>query len=148
MTVACKNSADIPAGQIAQATRTGHSNAWNDHYNVDRPYTANGLNQLTNAGATSLTYDARGNLASSGADAYGYTSENMLRTGPGGATAAYDPLGRLQRTASTANAATTFGYDGLDLIGEYGAGGSVLRRPPRFAICPANRSLVAPRPRH
>ncbi len=48
------------------------------HYNVDRPYGTNGLNQLTSSGAVALGYDGRGNLTSSGSTLYGYTSENRL----------------------------------------------------------------------
>jgi hypothetical protein len=67
-----------PASQIANVTHSNDVYAWNGHYNVDRNYTPNGLNQLTTAGSTSLGYDARGNLTTSGASAYTYTSENLL----------------------------------------------------------------------
>ncbi len=30
-----------------------------------------------------------------GSNRYGYSSENMLKTGPGGVSLDYDPLGRL-----------------------------------------------------
>lgn len=39
-----------PAGQITQETQGNDAYAWTGHYTVDRTYTANGLNQLTNAG--------------------------------------------------------------------------------------------------
>jgi YD repeat-containing protein len=52
------------------------------------PYTANGLNQLTQvgsgAGSTALGYDGRGNLTSSAAGSYVYTSQNRLFQAPGG----------------------------------------------------------------
>lgn len=86
-----------PAGQIVSQVRTNDIYAWNGHFNVDRSYATNGLNQLTSAGATALGYDGRGNLTSSGADAYGYTSENRLATGPGGTTILYDPTGRISK---------------------------------------------------
>lgn len=34
-----------------------------------------------------------------GSNRYGYSSENMLKTGPGGVSLDYDPLGRLYQTA-------------------------------------------------
>jgi hypothetical protein len=36
-------------------------------------------------------------LTNSGADAYTYTSENRLATGPGGTTVLYDPTGRISK---------------------------------------------------
>lgn len=117
-----------PAGQIDSASRTGDAYAWTGHYNVDRDYTANGLNQLTNAGTTALGYDARGNLTQSGSVAYSYMSENFLKTGPNGAALAYDPLGRLYQSSSTALPATRYAYDGLALIGEYDGANALLRR--------------------
>jgi hypothetical protein len=33
-----------PASQISSQTRSNDAYAWNGHYNVDRPYTVNGLN--------------------------------------------------------------------------------------------------------
>jgi hypothetical protein len=67
-----------PANQITGYTRSNDSYAWKGHYNINRAYTTNGLNQLTSAGATALSYDGRGNLTGSGTTAYSYTSENRL----------------------------------------------------------------------
>jgi RHS repeat-associated protein len=67
--------------------------------------------------ATALSYDARGNLTASGASAYGYTSENRLATGPGGAALAYDSVGRLSQVYTPA-LSTNFDYAGTALIGE------------------------------
>jgi RHS repeat-associated protein len=117
-----------PASQITTLTKSGDNYAWNGHYNIDRNYTSNGLNQLTAAGGTSLTYDLRGNLSASGANAYTYSSENQLLTGPNAALLSYDPLGRLQKISATGAAATTrFQYDGQDLIAEY-AGTTLTKR--------------------
>ncbi|RDC58922.1 hypothetical protein HME9302_00098 [Alteripontixanthobacter maritimus] len=91
--------------------------------NVDRPYSVNGLNQLTQSGAVPLGYDARGNLTSSGSDGFTYSSENFL-TGKAGAVAmSYDPVGRLYQTSGLAagGTITRFAYDGVDIIGEYNA---------------------------
>lgn len=116
-----------PARQIATVTRGNDTYAWNGHYNVDRSYVANGLNQLTSAGATSLGYDARGNLTSSGSNTYTYSSENQLKSGPGSATLGYDPLGRLYETVG-GGVTTRFQYDGANLIAEYNGSNAVQRR--------------------
>ncbi len=117
-----------PASQIASLTKSGDNYAWNGHYNVNRNYTANGLNQLTAAGATALGYDARGNLTSSGTSAYTYSSENQLLTGPNAASLGYDPVGRLHKISATATPTVTrFQYDGQDLIAEH-QGGNIVRR--------------------
>jgi RHS repeat-associated protein len=115
-----------PASQISELTRSNDAYAWQDHYNVDRAYNVNGLNQLTTAGALSLTYDNRGNLTSDGTNSYTYDVENRLITGSGGVALTYDPYGRLHKT--TGSATTRMGYDGQDLIAEYNASGTLLRR--------------------
>ncbi|MEP3464606.1 MAG: hypothetical protein ABJN65_01150, partial [Parasphingorhabdus sp.] len=102
-----------PASQLSQLTRSNDSYAWTGHYNVDRNYTVNGLNQLTTAGALSLSYDTNGNLTSDGTNSYTYDNENRLITGTGGVTLTYDPYGRLAKTTGTAT--TRMGYDGADL---------------------------------
>lgn len=114
------------ASQITQTLRTNDSYAWSDHYNIDRNYTANGLNQYLTAGALNFSYDARGNLTSDGNNNYIYDVENRLIGGPNGATLTYDPYGRLHKT--TGSATTRLGYDGVDLIAEYDASGTLLRR--------------------
>jgi RHS repeat-associated protein len=115
-----------PASQIASTTRSNDAYSWTAHYNVNRSYTANGLNQYTLSGTVAPTYDARGNLTSAGGPTYGYTIENRLQTisGLGGLT--YDPTGRL--VVSSAQQATRFGYDGADMIAEYDANNVMLRR--------------------
>ncbi|MBP6579937.1 MAG: RHS repeat-associated core domain-containing protein, partial [Sphingorhabdus sp.] len=119
-----------PAGQIDSLTKSNDAYAWNGHYNVDRPYTANGLNQLTSAGATALAYDARGNLNASGSTTYTYTSENRLATvTPTGAgtTLRYDLGGRLWQVVQGANT-TRFDYSGSALLSELDGSNTVLRR--------------------
>ena len=116
-----------PAGQIASVSRSNDTYAWNGHYNVDRSYAANGLNQLANAGAISLGYDARGNLTSSGSNSYGYNSQNLMTSASGGVTLSYDPEGRLYETTKT-GAVTRLQYDGADLIAEYDGANTVQRR--------------------
>ncbi|MBK6491868.1 MAG: RHS repeat-associated core domain-containing protein [Sphingomonadales bacterium] len=115
------------ASQIGALTRSNDTYAWNGHYNVNRSYTVNGLNQMTAAGATSLSYDGRGNLTTSGTNAYAYSSENLLLTGPSSATLAYDPSLRLYQTVG-GGVTSRFQYDGSDLIGEYNASNALQRR--------------------
>jgi RHS repeat-associated protein len=127
-----------PASQIDTATRSNDIYAWNGHYNVDRLYGSNGLNQLTSAGATALGYDPRGNLTSSGSNTYGYTAENRMATAPGGNYLGYEPSGNaiLQYYNSGTGADTRFGWSFDDRSGgdriniEYGAnaGWTTLRR--------------------
>src|SRR5439155_19233648 len=69
--------------------------AWTGHYNTNRGYTVNGLNQYTASGSITPTYDTKGNLTSAGSTTYSYTSENKLATA-GSNLLAYEPLGRLQ----------------------------------------------------
>ena len=116
-----------PSSQIKSLTRSNDVYAWNGHYNVNRPYTTNGLNQLSAAGTTALGYDGRGNLTSSGATAYSYTSENRM-AGAGSAQMLYDALGRLANI-NNAGPQSNFDYAGSQLILERDAGlYAVLRR--------------------
>jgi RHS repeat-associated protein len=116
-----------PASQITGYSRSNDSYAWKGHYNINRSYTANGLNQLTSAGATALGYDLRGNLTSSGSNAYGYTAENRLTTAPAGIAISYDPTGRIQSLIQGATT-TRFEHLGPRLIIERNGAGSILRR--------------------
>ena len=116
-----------PASQLTAITRDNDPYAWTAHYNVNRAYGTNGLNQLTSAGATTLGYDLRGNLTTSGTSSYGYTSENRLATGPGGVTLYYDPTGRLSRLTQ-GTATTKFEYLGPRLVIERNGAGTILRR--------------------
>jgi RHS repeat-associated protein len=116
-----------PASQIAGLSKSNDTYAWNGHYNIDRPYTANGLNQQTATGAVALTYDAKGNLSQSGSNVYTYTAENQLQLLAGVFRLSYDPTGRLLQT-STLTVATHFGYDGANLIAEYDTARVLTRR--------------------
>ncbi|MFA6112563.1 MAG: RHS repeat-associated core domain-containing protein [Sphingomonas sp.] len=117
-----------PAGQITGTTRSNDAYSWTAAANVDRPYGVNGLNQVTTVGPGSppglVTYDARGNLASTGVNTYSYSPENLLRTGPGSNVLYYDPLLRLFQI----NGTTRFGYDGQNMIGEYTTASALTKR--------------------
>ena len=67
-----------PAGQIINWTRSNDMFAFAAIFNVNRPYTANGLNQYTGAGSVSFSYDANGNLTGDGVNAFTYDVENRL----------------------------------------------------------------------
>jgi hypothetical protein len=81
-------------------TRSNDLYAWTAHYNINRPY---------------------------GTNAYSYTSENRLATGPRGASLTYDPTGRLSKITQGA-ATTKFDYLGPRLVIERNAAGTILRR--------------------
>lgn len=102
------------AGQIKTTSRDNNVYAWTEHYNLNRPYASNELNQLTSAGtgpnAVALGYDRRGNLIASGSDTYGYTSGNMLKSRSNGTTLYYDVLDRLSEYDT--NVSARFIYDG------------------------------------
>ncbi|MBT2134649.1 hypothetical protein KK137_09915 [Croceibacterium sp. LX-88] len=120
-----------PASQIASSQRTNDLYAWNGGANVNRDYAANGLNQYTTVWGWSYGYDANGNLTSDGTQTYVYDVENRLVSRSGGGTTAtlkYDPLGRLYEVTGSVTGTTRFLYDGSDLIAEYNASGTMLRR--------------------
>jgi RHS repeat-associated protein len=116
-----------PASQIQSQVKSNDSYAWTGHYNVNRNYSVNGLNQQTAAGATTLGYDARGNLTTSGTSIYSYNKLNQLTTGPGGVTLSYDPAQRLSQVTSGAGT-TRFAYAGSAMIQESNGSGTILRR--------------------
>jgi RHS repeat-associated protein len=104
-----------PASQIASSTRNNDIYKWNGHYNIDRPYTVNGLNQLTTAGAVALGYDGRGNLTSSGSSIYRYTAENRLSNLTSSSISiGYEPGGgqMLQLYSSGTGSDTRFAWSG------------------------------------
>jgi len=117
-----------PAGQIVTKGRDNNLYAFNGYVTASRAYVANGLNQYTSSGGTTLAYEANGNLRASGTTTYTYDVENRLigMGGPTSATLVYDPLGRLYEVQG----ATTrrFLYDGDELVGEYDAAGTMLAR--------------------
>ncbi|WP_342250890.1 RHS repeat-associated core domain-containing protein [Sphingomonas sp. OTU376] len=117
-----------PASQINTQTRDNDAFAFVRHYNVDRAYTANGLNQVVTSGPASLSYDARGNLTGDGASSFSYDAENRLKSKDGGSvTLNYDPYGRLYSVAS-GSGTTQFLYDGDQLAAEYNGSGTMTRR--------------------
>ncbi|WP_439538910.1 RHS repeat domain-containing protein [Sphingomonas sp.] len=98
----------------------------------DRVYAVNGLNQYSNVGGNTYSYDPNGNLTSDGGRTFVYDVENRLIAASAvgalpAVTLTWDPLGRLWET-STSGATVRFLYDGDELVGEYDVSGSLLRR--------------------
>ena len=136
------------ASQVTQRTIDNDLYVWRDHANVDRGYTANGLNQYGTAGDATFCYDANGNLTmsddpSQGSIVYKYDVENRLvesrekaagtcptvnYTGMLLASLSYDPTGRLSQTSGDGSPVTQFLYDGDELVAEYDGSGNLLRR--------------------
>lgn len=79
-------------------------------------YNAN--NQLTQWGATAVTYDANGNTLNDGMNGYTWDARNLLvSANNNGARFTYDPVGR--RTGKTIlSANTNFLYDGVNPVQE------------------------------
>ena len=87
-------------------------------YNVDNEQTSFGS-------ASSLTYDANGNLKNDGTNVYTWDARNHLSAIGGGATASfvYDALGR-RISKTVGGTVTQFQYDGLNPVEEFnGTGG-------------------------
>ncbi|MET3228371.1 UNVERIFIED_ORG: RHS repeat-associated protein [Burkholderia sp. 1263] len=116
-------------GEIRQAGVTNSRYAWTPAAATGE-YTANALNQYTVVGGRGFTYDRNGNLTGDGVWTYGYDLDNRMRTASRSgtsATLAYDPEGRLVRTAVN-GAETNLLYDGQHLAGEYDGAGTLTRR--------------------
>ena len=119
-----------PSGQVASRTGNNDAYAWGGHANVNRSYTLNGLNQATAVGATSLGYDARGNLTSSGSDSFSYSSENLLTSATVASASSsyeYDPLLRVYKVTA-GSTVQRFQYDGSDQIATYDNAGTMQNR--------------------
>lgn len=126
-----------PASQILTETQSNDAYSWTGHTDVDRNYTANGLNQYGSAGAEQLAYDLNGNIRTSvGPDrtgqqvtsTYVYDSENRLvgltaqtPAGTRQSTLRYDPMGRLYEVSGPTEF-RRFLWDGDGMVTEYGAG--------------------------
>ncbi|MFZ3482138.1 RHS repeat-associated core domain-containing protein [Sphingomonas sp. 3-13AW] len=116
-----------PARQIKSRTSSNDAYSYTGHYNLDRPYTENGLNQLTAAGPTSLGYDAGGNLNQSGTSGYAYNSRNELYSGTGVQLFYRNPIGLTNHIIRADGSVINFDYVGTTLVAEE-SGGAVQRR--------------------
>jgi RHS repeat-associated protein len=81
--------------------------------------TYNANNQLIQRGGITFTYDENGNLIGDSARTYTWDARNQLASITGGVTASfqYDPVGR-RITKSVSGAATSYLYDGANLVQE------------------------------
>jgi YD repeat-containing protein len=125
-----------PSGQVGNRTVSNTAYVWGGAVNLSRGYATNGQNQYSTAGNVAFTYDPNGNLTSettsgSSTRQYRYDIENRLvEVWEGGAQTValrYDPLGRLYEVSGV-NGITRFLWDGDELIAEYNASGTLLRR--------------------
>ena len=118
-----------PASQLGSITRSNDAYAWSAHYNADRAYTTNGLNQYSAVAGGNLTYDTRGNLTASAGTTYAYNGLNQLTSVSGGfaGTLSYDPADRLYQLISGAST-TRFQYAGTSLMAEFDGANAMLRR--------------------
>lgn len=119
------------AQEIISHTWSNDAYLWNGAANGARNYSANGLNQYGNAAGSTLSYDASGNLKADGAWNWAYDADNQLRgANRTGASVAlsYDAAGRLRKEVLNSSTTTQFLYDGTDLVAEYDAAGTLLRR--------------------
>ena len=138
-----------PTSQLAWEARDNDAYAWTAHVNVDRNYTANGLNEYTQVGTSPFCYDPNGNLTDDGTYVYLYDVENRLvekRTrmlapnvcpgttagygyeGTLQASLRYDPMGRLYETLGPVTGLTRFLYDGDAMVAEYGTSNVMRQR--------------------
>lgn len=115
----------IETGQILSQSEGNGLYIWNGTA-PGGSFTINGLNQALTFGASSLTYDGRGNMTSDGTATYAYDIANRLTGKTGGPTLTYDPAGRLAQVAG--GATTRFAYDGGRIVAEYDGSGAMLRR--------------------
>lgn len=118
-----------PASQIVFRTMSNDLYSYKGDENITGSYAVNGLNQYTSAGGKNYSYDAKGNLTSDGDSTYTYDIENRLLSvfGVKNATLKYDPLGRLYQITS-GGISTRFLHQGDNLIAEYSAAGTQLKR--------------------
>jgi YD repeat-containing protein len=121
-----------PAGEMVGRTDSNDAYAFTGLTPGSIAYAANGLNQVTSAGAATIAYDAKGNITSDSTLTFGYSSENLLTSAggatrhAGGTTMTYDPLMRLASEASSLSPRHL--YDGDHSIAEYDSSGTVIAR--------------------
>ncbi|MCP5392924.1 MAG: RHS repeat-associated core domain-containing protein [Sphingomonadaceae bacterium] len=121
-----------PAHQATTEELDNQLYAWNGHpaSNSQTAYSANGLNQITQAGANAYSYDGNGNLTSDSLTSYVYDTENRLVGASGQNTVGlrYDPLGRLYEIDDGNGGVRRLLYDGDALVAEYNTSGTMLDR--------------------
>ncbi|WP_339669314.1 RHS repeat-associated core domain-containing protein [uncultured Paraglaciecola sp.] len=118
-----------PSNQVETRATSNDLYVYNESAFGTTHYVSNGLNQYSQVGGVTYTYDTKGNLKSDGSSTYTFDVENRLTSvsGAKNATLKYDPLGRLYEYNSNGNT-TRFLYDGDQLILEYDTSGKILKR--------------------
>jgi len=118
------------AGNLARFTTDDAAFAYSPGSAGQTIYGVNALNQCVSVNGVARAHDANGNLTSHAANTYAYDVKNRLvaATTPAHQIVyEYDPLGR--RTRKTVDGtATSFLYSGLNLLAEYDASGTLVRR--------------------
>ena len=111
-------------GQITSRTMSNDAYAWTGAVTTDRGYSVNGLNQYTQSGSITPTYDGRGNLTSAGNTSYSYNLNNQLTNFSGG----YIYRNALGEWLDVNTEQQWMVYDGDRTIEELGYDGTIKRR--------------------
>ena len=114
------------ASQVIRRTSDNAAYDWGS-VQASRTYGVNGLNQMTTAGASSLTYSIKGNLTSDGSVNYGYDAANDLISNSAGISLSYDPIRRIWCLTNN-GVSTVIIRSGPMMIAEHGPTGTILRR--------------------
>ncbi|HXA40259.1 MAG TPA: RHS repeat-associated core domain-containing protein [Phenylobacterium sp.] len=112
-----------PASQLASLTQNSLAYVWQGQPTTTKDSTHTGLNEDAAIAVLPHGYDPNGNYTDNGVRNYTYDEQNRMTFEGDAVTAlgvAYDPLGRLRATHTSANVWTYFLYAGDQLIGEYG----------------------------
>lgn len=112
-----------PAGQIASRTVSNPAYVYAPVTGTTS-YANDGLNRVTSAAGSAVTYDANQNIASALGTSYSYDAANRL-TGTTGTSFTYDPVDRLYTSSA---AGVRYLYAGQQLVGEYNGSGVLLSR--------------------
>jgi RHS repeat-associated protein len=91
-------------------------------------YTNDGLNRVTAAAGTGVSYDSNQNITAALGASYGYDAANRLTSATIGGTGygfSYDPANRLYSASASGE---RFIYAGQQLAGEYNSSGALLTR--------------------
>ena len=112
-----------PAGQFASRTVSNPAYVYAPVTGTTS-YANDGLNRVTSAAGSAVTYDANQNIASALGTSYSYDAANRL-TGTTGTSFTYDPADRLY---SNSSAGVRYLYSGQQLVGEYNSSGVLLSR--------------------
>ncbi len=94
-------------------------------------YAHNGLNQVTTAGASTISYDDNGNMSNDGTFSYTFNAQNQLTQAKLGATVVgsygYDALGR-RKTKTAGSTTTRYLWGGSQIYAEYTGANTLVRR--------------------